>query len=76
MGEHGAAEPKPLTGAIPTPRNLLYPQRRADIHYEGKTTHIEAGMLVHFPKGLECTWAVSEPIQKYYKFGLNVDGLF
>ena len=48
----------------------------ADIHYEGKTTHIEAGMLVHFQKGLECTWAVSEPIEKYYKFGLNVDGLF
>ncbi len=28
-----------------------------------------AGDIVHFPKGLKCTWAVSRPIRKVYTFG-------
>lgn len=27
------------------------------------------GDLVTFPKGLDCTWTVTQPVRKHYKFG-------
>lgn len=42
---------------------------KADIITPDGATHIKAGMLVQFPASLECKWAVSEPIEKFYKFG-------
>jgi hypothetical protein len=30
---------------------------------------IEKGDLVVFPKGMDCTWEITEPIKKHYKFG-------
>ena len=44
--------------------------------FEGQVTVItpegevkfEAGDLVHFPKGLSCTWVVEKPVRKAYKF--------
>lgn len=30
---------------------------------------IRAGDLVVFPEGLDCTWAVTSPVKKHYKFG-------
>ena len=41
----------------------------ADIVADGKTTHIEKGMVVQFPKGMNCVWKVSKPISKAYYFG-------
>ena len=34
---------------------------------EGEIT-FGAGDLVHFPRGLACTWKVEEPIRKVYRF--------
>ena len=28
-----------------------------------------AGDRVVFPKGLDCTWNIAEPVRKHYKFG-------
>lgn len=44
--------------------------------YEGKVkvktasgeVEIQAGDLVHFPKGLRCVWKVIEKVRKVYKF--------
>ena len=30
---------------------------------------IEKGDLVIFPKGMKCTWKITEPVKKHYKFG-------
>ena len=30
---------------------------------------IKAGDLSTFPKGLACTWHVTKPIRKHYRFG-------
>jgi uncharacterized cupin superfamily protein len=30
---------------------------------------ITAGDLVTFPKGLTCTWQVTKPVRKHYRFG-------
>ena len=35
----------------------------------GSAVEIEAGDLVVFPKGMRCTWDISEPIRKHYMFG-------
>ena len=44
---------------------------RADIITDGGVTEISAGMVVDFPKGLECVWDVKEPIEKFYRFDLD-----
>ena len=35
---------------------------------QGRVT-IHAGELVTFPKGLVCTWQVTQPVRKHYRFG-------
>ncbi|AGP40227.1 hypothetical protein SCE1572_40435 [Sorangium cellulosum So0157-2] len=30
---------------------------------------IQAGDLVTFPAGLNCTWEVRSPVRKHYRFG-------
>ena len=45
---------------------------KADIIADGGVTEIAAGMIVDFPKGLHCTWDVKEPIEKFYRFGLDL----
>lgn len=35
----------------------------------GQEVEFGEGDLVHFPKGLKCTWKVIEPIRKVYTFG-------
>ncbi|CAL9038153.1 uncharacterized protein LOC135618229 [Musa acuminata AAA Group] len=39
-------------------------------YIKGSSESVEfgAGDLVIFPKGLSCTWDVSAPVDKYYKF--------
>lgn len=34
---------------------------------EGESISIKTGDLVHFPKGLVCTWKIEEPIRKVYR---------
>ncbi len=41
---------------------------RAIISYEGKSKEIKAGDFVIFPKGLQCTWKITEAIRKRYNF--------
>lgn len=36
---------------------------------EGEAVEFGAGDLVRFPKGLKCTWTVTERIRKHYSFG-------
>jgi hypothetical protein len=31
--------------------------------------NFKAGDYVVFPKGLKCTWKITKPVKKYYKFG-------
>ena len=35
----------------------------------GESATFSAGDYVVFPEGLECTWNITEDIEKYYKFG-------
>ncbi|MFH1306320.1 MAG: cupin domain-containing protein [Candidatus Micrarchaeota archaeon] len=35
----------------------------------GKEVSFEAGDLVIFPKGMNCTWKIEKTIKKKYKFG-------
>jgi uncharacterized cupin superfamily protein len=35
----------------------------------GEPVEIGAGDLVTFPEGLSCTWKVTSPIRKHYRFG-------
>ena len=34
-----------------------------------ETVHIGPGDYVVFPEGLDCTWTVTQPLRKHYKFG-------
>jgi hypothetical protein len=34
-----------------------------------ETVEFGAGDLVIFPVGLSCTWEITEPVRKHYKFG-------
>ena len=36
---------------------------------EGVSAEFGSGDLVTFPRGLECTWIVSEPVRKHFRFG-------
>jgi len=36
---------------------------------DGEQVTFEKGDLVVFPQGLKCTWKITEPIRKHYKFG-------
>lgn len=38
------------------------------IHTAAGAVEIKAGDLVLFPKGLQCSWEVIEPIRKVYRF--------
>ncbi|MCL2513542.1 MAG: cupin domain-containing protein [Oscillospiraceae bacterium] len=49
---------------------------KADIITPDGVTVIEEGMVVEFPKGLGCTWDVKEPIEKFYKFGIDLKKYF
>ncbi len=35
----------------------------------GEPVTIGIGDLVHFPQGLSCTWKISAPVKKHYRFG-------
>jgi len=34
-----------------------------------ETVKFGAGDYVQFPQGLKCTWKITKPVKKYYKFG-------
>ena len=36
---------------------------------DGEEIKFGKGDLVEFPAGLKCTWKITEPIKKHYKFG-------
>ena len=36
---------------------------------DGKKVNFQKGDYVVFPKGLKCTWKITEPVRKYYRFG-------
>lgn len=35
----------------------------------GETVQIKAGDLVVFPAGMSCTWKITKPVRKHFKFG-------
>ena len=35
---------------------------------DGKRVEFGAGDLVTFPKGLSCSWEITEPVKKHYNF--------
>jgi Predicted enzyme of the cupin superfamily len=35
---------------------------------DGKTVKFGKGDFVTFPKGLSCTWIITEPVRKHYNF--------
>ncbi len=35
----------------------------------GEPVRIQAGDLVTFPAGMDCTWEVRSPVRKHYNFG-------
>ena len=40
-----------------------------EVSTEEETVRFGTGDFVVFPKGLNCTWRVMEPVRKYYNFG-------
>jgi len=36
---------------------------------DGETVRFSAGDMVHFPKGLSCTWDISVPVKKHFRMG-------
>ncbi|KAL9227235.1 hypothetical protein vseg_002953 [Gypsophila vaccaria] len=45
-------------------------QGKVNVYPDGSSEPVEigAGDLVVFPKGMKCTWDVSEAVDKHYKF--------
>lgn len=43
---------------------------RARVKTDSGTVEIRKGDLVTFPKGLQCTWEVLEPVRKVYAFSV------
>jgi len=39
------------------------------VTHAGGSVKFGKGDFVVFPKGLECTWKITKPVRKYYKFG-------
>ena len=39
------------------------------VTFEGGSVKFGKGDFVVFPEGLECTWKITKPVRKYYKFG-------
>lgn len=35
----------------------------------GKPVRVRKGDLVTFPQGMSCTWKVTKPVRKHYRFG-------
>ena len=35
----------------------------------GEPVTIKAGDLVTFPRGMACSWKITQPIKKHYRFG-------
>ncbi|MBU0615723.1 MAG: cupin domain-containing protein [Nanoarchaeota archaeon] len=35
----------------------------------GEAVSFKAGDYVVFPEGLKCTWKITKPVKKYYRFG-------
>lgn len=35
---------------------------------QGEPVTIKAGDLAVFPKGLQCTWKITQPVRKHYRF--------
>ena len=64
----------PAWECTPSIFNWHYDQEESCLILEGeitvKTAHeeitISPGDFVTFPKGLDCTWTVSEPVRKHY----------
>ena len=41
---------------------------RVHVTAEGQGVTLVPGDLVHFPRGLHCTWEVEAPVRKHYRF--------
>ncbi len=60
----------------PSSFDWQYPDNETAYVFEGHVivrtedgeTEINGGDLVHFPKGMKCTWTVKEKIRKVYTF--------
>jgi len=37
--------------------------------FDGESVKFGPGDWVVFPQGLECTWKITKPVRKYYRFG-------
>ena len=42
---------------------------RVTVEAGGQSVSFGKGDLVVLPQGLECTWKVTEPVRKHYRFG-------
>ena len=42
---------------------------RVTVKAQGQEVSFGAGDWVVFPKGLDCTWMITQPVRKHYKFG-------
>lgn len=40
-----------------------------EVDAEGQKVRIGPGDIAVFPKGLKCTWKVTKPVRKHYRFG-------
>jgi hypothetical protein len=44
-------------------------QGKVRVKTGSETVEFGTGDLVTFPVGLSCTWEITEPVRKHYKFG-------
>jgi len=51
------------------PETCLLIEGEVTVTHKGGAAKFGKGDLVVFPQGLECTWKITKPVRKYYKFG-------
>ena len=52
------------------PETCLFLEGEVTVTPEGgKPVRIRKGDLVVFPEGMDCTWKVTSPVRKHYRFG-------
>jgi uncharacterized cupin superfamily protein len=42
---------------------------RVQVETGGESVEFGAGDMVTFPKGMDCTWTITQPVRKHYTFG-------
>ena len=51
------------------PETCVILEGQVTVKSANQQVQFSAGDLVVFPRGMDCTWCVTAPVKKHYKFG-------